>query len=261
MKALLHDMTRCIGCRGCQVSCKQWNNRPAEKTTFFAGPGYQNPADLSAKTYTLITYNEVEQKGRFDWVFGKLQCKHCLEPACAAICPVEAITKTDSGAVVVDRETCIGCQMCATVCPFGTPKYDEEGDGKMHKCWLCFDRLESGDVSACAKTCPPQAIFMGDRDVVLKEAKRRIAAAPDMYIPDIYGLEEAGGTCVFHISNVPFSALGFPVDVPKDVIKVSRAEIVPMLNGINPAVIAASVAVAGLGWVIKRRTDLEKDES
>ncbi|MFH1514639.1 MAG: 4Fe-4S dicluster domain-containing protein [bacterium] len=258
MKALMHDMTQCNGCRGCQVSCKQWNGNPAGKSTFFAGPGYQNPADLNANTYTLITYNEVKRGDRFDWVFGKLSCKHCVEPACVQICPVEAITKTDKGAVIIDRETCIGCQQCATVCPFDTPRYDQAGDGKMHKCWMCFDRLEAGDVTACAKTCAPKAIILGERDDVLKEAKQRITAHPDLYINHIYGQEEAGGTCVFYISNVPFDDLGFPQSVPKHPITVARAEIVPSIIDINPAVLVASVAVAGVGWVIRRRTEIQE---
>lgn len=257
MKALMHDMTCCIGCRGCQVSCKQWNDLPANPPgEFFQGPGYQNPADLDARTYTLITYNEVQQNGRFNWVFGKLQCKHCLEPACAAICPVDAIHKNEMGVVHVDRETCIACQLCATVCPFNVPKFAEE-DGKMHKCWLCLDKLEAGQVSACAKTCAPGAIFMGERDDVLKEAKRRISAGAGKYINHIYGAEEAGGCCVFHISDVPFNLLGFP-DVPKEVIQVSKAEIFDTLQHLNPATIAASVFVAGIGWVVKRRNELSK---
>ena len=261
MKALMHDMTRCIGCRGCQVSCKQWNKNPAGTSTFFAGPGYQNPADLNADTFTVITYNEVMHNNRFDWVFGKLQCKHCLEPACAAICLVNAITKTDSGAVVVDRDTCIGCEMCSTACPFGVPKYkeNEAGDNKMYKCWLCFDRLEGGmENTACSKTCAPKAIILGERDEVLKEAKARIAKNPDLYINHIYGQEEAGGTCVFHISNVPFDALGFKMDVPKEVIKVSRAEIIPSLHSLHPAALVSSVFIAGVGWVIRRRNELAK---
>ena len=226
-QALLHDMTRCVGCRGCQIACKQWNERPAEKTEFFTGPGYQNPADLSAKTWTLITYNEVKISDRFDWVFGKLQCKHCVDPACAQICPVEAITKTDSGAVVVDKDACIGCMSCITVCPFDTPRYDEDDGNKMNKCWLCFDRLSAGEIPACAKACAPKAIIFGERDEILKEAKRRIAESPGKYINAIYGQEEAGGTCVFHISNVPFESLGFPAKVPKETIKVARAVVAP----------------------------------
>jgi len=259
MKALMHDMTKCCGCRGCQVACKQWNERPALKTQFFAGKGYQNPGDLNYATYTLITYNEVLVGGKFDWVMGKLQCKHCLTPACEQICPVQAITKTDTGAVVVDRDTCIGCQLCGTVCPFDTPRYDADNENKMHKCWLCFDKLSAGEVSACAKTCALGAIFMGERDDVLKEAKRRLQTQPDLYVQHIYGQEEAGGTCVFQISNVPFSLLGFPTNVPKEAIKVERGEIVPNLKDIPPSMIAASVFIAGVGWVIRRRLELSKN--
>jgi len=260
-KALLHDMTRCVGCRGCQIACKQWNERPAEETKFFAGPGYQNPGDLSDKTYTLITYNEVKISDRFDWVFGKLQCKHCETPACEQICPVNAITKTDTGATVVDRSECIGCMQCATVCPFDIPRYDAEDMNRMHKCWLCFDRLSAGDVPACAKACAPCAIITGDRDEILKEAKQRIALNPGKYIDAIYGLEEAGGTCVFHISNVPFEVLGFNIDVPKKVIKVARAEIAPTFKEyVAMAGTAPAVFVLGVGWVINRRVQMEKSE-
>ena len=260
-QALLHDMTRCVGCRGCQIACKQWNERPAEKTEFFTGPGYQNPADLSAKTWTLITYNEVKISDRFDWVFGKLQCKHCVDPACAQICPVEAITKTDSGAVVVDKDACIGCMSCITVCPFDTPRYDEDDGNKMNKCWLCFDRLSAGEIPACAKACAPKAIIFGERDEILKEAKRRIAESPGKYINAIYGQEEAGGTCVFHISNVPFESLGFPAKVPKETIKVARAEVAPTFKEyVAMAGTAPAVFVLGVGWVINRRMEMDKSE-
>ena len=100
MKAMLIDTTRCIDCRGCQVSCKEWNNLPSEETEFFASKGHQNPRDLSSKTWTLITYNEVKVRNRFDWVFGKLQCFHCNEPACVTAYPVHALEKTEMGPVV-----------------------------------------------------------------------------------------------------------------------------------------------------------------
>ncbi|MBC8478096.1 4Fe-4S dicluster domain-containing protein, partial [bacterium] len=87
MKALLIDSTLCMGCRGCQVACKEWNDLPAEPTTFFAGPGYQNPSDLSPSTWTLITYYESNNNGKMAWSFGKLQCMHCVDPACVTACP------------------------------------------------------------------------------------------------------------------------------------------------------------------------------
>ncbi|MBU0765406.1 MAG: 4Fe-4S dicluster domain-containing protein, partial [Bacteroidetes bacterium] len=124
-KAFLIDTTRCIGCRGCQVACKQWNELPAEKTEFFGGPGYQNPAHMSATTFTLINYHEVTENGELkDWVFRKDQCQHCLEPACASACLVGALHKTENGPVIWDSSKCIGCRYCMISCPFDVPKFE-----------------------------------------------------------------------------------------------------------------------------------------
>ena len=86
-KAMIQDNTRCIGCRACMVACKSWNDRPADSTEFFAGPGYQNPRDLDANNYTLITFNEITTGARPNWVFGRQLCMHCDHPACASACP------------------------------------------------------------------------------------------------------------------------------------------------------------------------------
>jgi len=99
--ALLTDNTKCIGCRGCQVACKQWNELPAEKTEFFGGPGYQNPAKLSSSTYTLIKYHENMEEGELKGMsFFKEQCRHCIEPACVSACLVKALEKLPNGPVV-----------------------------------------------------------------------------------------------------------------------------------------------------------------
>src|SRR4030042_2175500 len=124
MKAILIDSTRCIGCRACQVACKQWNELQAEETTFFAGKGYQNPRDLSANSWTVITYNEVEVNNRFDWVFGKLQCFHCTVPACASACPVSALEKTEDGPAIYTVDICLGCRYCQLACPFKVPRFE-----------------------------------------------------------------------------------------------------------------------------------------
>lgn len=216
MKALLIDLTRCTGCRGCQVACKQWKKHEAEKTEFFGGPGYQNPADLSKNTFCLVTYSEVEKNGRLEWVFGKKQCMHCQEPACVSACPVAALEKLEEGPVIYHKYRCLGCRYCMLACPFLVPRFDFQSPNPyITKCNLCFDRLDMGEIPACAKACPTGAIAFGDRDELIREAKRRISSNPSEYIHHIYGLYEAGGTCVLHLSNVPFEKLGYVTDIPE----------------------------------------------
>src|SRR3990172_9719033 len=119
-RAVLVDLTKCMGCRGCQVACKQWNDLPAEVTKFFAGTGgYQNPPELYAKTFTLVEYTEIMKGENLSWVFAKRQCMHCLDPSCVSACPVGAMQRTAEGSVVSDSSKCIGCRTCLAVCPFG----------------------------------------------------------------------------------------------------------------------------------------------
>ncbi len=215
-KAMIQDNTRCIGCRACMVACKSWNDRPADHTEFFAGEGYQNPRDLDANNYTLITFNEITTGAKPDWVFGRQLCMHCDHPACASACPTTALTKSALGPVVFDAWRCIGCRACMQACPFVIPKYDYESRAPLiHKCTFCADRLEVGLKPACAMVCPTGAISFGDRDDMVAEAKRRIAMAPGTYIPEIYGLDEVGGTSVLHLSSVPFEQIGYITGLPK----------------------------------------------
>ena len=179
MKAMLIDSTRCVGCRACQVACKQWNELEAEETTFFAGKGYQNPRDLSANSWTVITYNEVEVNNRFDWVFGKLQCFHCNVPACASACPVSALEKTEDGPVVYHADICLGCRYCQLACPFKVPRFEwDKIIPEITKCTMCGDRVAAGLEPACAKVCPTDAIVFGDRDELITEAESRIRNNP-----------------------------------------------------------------------------------
>jgi formate dehydrogenase iron-sulfur subunit len=209
---MLIDTTKCMGCRGCQVACKQWNGLEAEKTTFFGGAGYQNPPALSADTFTLITFNEIENdKGDLQWIFAKRGCMHCNEPACASVCPVGALYKTAGGAVTYDGDKCIGCRYCMMACPWGVPSYEWKTPVPfVRKCTMCEDRQADGKAPACVTTCPTNALQFGHRDELLAEAHKRIDAHPDQYVNHVYGEKEAGGTGVLYLASVPFSQLGFP---------------------------------------------------
>ena len=181
MKGMLIDLTRCIGCRACQVACKKQNNLPAEKTSFFSGEEYQNPKNLTTNTWTLITFNYIKEKqdSMPHWIFSKKQCFHCLEPACVNACEENALFKSKSGAVIYNSELCVGCQACAEACYFGIPAFDEdESESKMKKCNFCVDNVENGKEPACSKTCPTDAIVFGEREDLIKDAENRISKNP-----------------------------------------------------------------------------------
>ncbi len=254
LKALLQDNTRCIGCRACQVACKVWmGNRPV-RTSFFAGAGYQNPRDLDAETYTVITYAEVAQDGRLDWVFGRLLCMHCNEPACVSACPVAALEKLPTGPVVWHESRCIGCRYCQLACPFLIPKFEwTKAVPKIRKCTMCSDRVEAGLHPACAQVCPTGAITFGDREAMIAEAERRIASAPSHYVHRVYGKDEVGGTCVLHLSSVPFDRLGYQDNLPKQ----------PMwtytywaMKAIPSVVVGLGLVLGGITAVVRRRMRL-----
>ncbi len=171
-KVMLIDVSKCTACRGCQVACKQWNKLPAEKTQ--QRGTHQNPPDLTPFTWNLVRYTEIPTKeGGVRWLFRKDNCMHCTDPACQRACPVPGcIFKTEQGAVVIDKEKCIGCKYCVNVCPFEIPRYDE-ATNKVYKCTLCWDRIGQGQIPACAKTCPPGAVTFGPKEKMIAQAYAR----------------------------------------------------------------------------------------
>ncbi|MBF0557645.1 MAG: 4Fe-4S dicluster domain-containing protein [Nitrospirae bacterium] len=169
-KALLISPEICIGCRGCQTACKEWNQLDGVKTSN-AG-SFENPPDLIPALYNRIRYVEVptEAEGQ-RWLFVSQRCMHCGDAGCMKICPAPgALYKTPEGAVAFSKEKCIGCKLCVTACPFDVPRYDK--DGKISKCHLCSDRISQGLPPACAKVCPTGAIRYGERDDLIASAKK-----------------------------------------------------------------------------------------
>lgn len=249
-KAVLVDLTHCIGCRGCQVACKEWNERSAKKTVFKGD--YTNPTSLSSDCYTHIRFTEFEKSGQPAWSFVKNQCLHCKEPACASVCPVAALEKTTAGPVVYHFERCIGCRYCMTACPFHIPKYEwESAKPWVQKCSFCSERIKDGMIPACVKVCPTGTMFYDEYDKVVSEAKSRISSSSGKYVNHIYGMEEAGGTSWMYISSVPFEELGFKMDVRRQPLPDLTWEYishVPALFGVT--------FVAGIGaWLITRRNE------
>ena len=254
-KGVLYDATKCIGCRGCQVACKQWNELPAEATTNTGT--CENPPRMTAYTFTKIHFTEIENNGKLQWVFNKLQCMHCEHPACVEACIVGALEKRADGPVTYDDRKCIGCRYCQVACPFGIPNF--EWDKPMpwiRKCTFCADRQGAGLQPACVTTCPTGALKFGEREDLIAEARERIAAEPGKYFDHIYGEKEVGGTSWLYLSPVPFEKLGFAKHSFEPVtINAARA-----MGFVPPVLLGVAAIMTGIYWLTKRRQKISQAE-
>ena len=204
------DTTVCIGCKACEVACKQWNDLPAEGAQFRRGRSYDHTGELSATTWRHVRFIELlepsaplrseaeralalggggqlpaipaagtalsdEVLSRFgSWVFMSDVCKHCANAGCVDACPTGALIRTEHHAVVLQPDVCNGCGYCVPACPFGVVDRDHV-DGRAAKCTLCYDRLQDGLEPACAKACPTDSIQFGPLDELVDRASRRVA--------------------------------------------------------------------------------------
>ena len=178
------DTTLCIGCKACEVACKEWNGLPADGFAL-SGHSYDNTVALSATTWRHVAF--VEQVGdgsgarattmqpfQSNWLMMSDVCKHCESAACLEACPTGALFKTEYQTVVVQPDVCNGCGYCVPACPFGVVDLDLIGSGRAQKCTLCYDRLKGGFEPACAKACPTNSIQFGDLRDLQQRAARRV---------------------------------------------------------------------------------------
>jgi formate dehydrogenase iron-sulfur subunit len=224
---LLIDLTRCVGCAKCVAACKEDNALPWREDQPTRGPD----ADLASSNWSVVRTSDVRVGGVPRYV--KMQCMHCVDPACASACFVKALQKSPEGPVVYDGDRCVGCRYCLMACPFGVPAFEwDETFGRIQKCDLCASRTSQGMPTACAEACPTGAVTFGTRGTLLSEARRRMAAHPNKYVDHIYGEHEVGGTSVLYISDVSFEELGFrtglpDVAIPEYTWEISR--LIPMV--------------------------------
>ena len=204
-KAMLIDSSKCMGCRGCSVSCKQWNQLSAV-TTRNTG-SYENPPSFTPQTYTKVSFKEVADGNKVKWLFRKEQCMHCNTASCVAMCPVDARSKNEFGFTEIDKEKCIGCGICVNACPYGVPSL-EDTTKKATGCRFCLDRVLSGIKPACAKTCPTGAIQFGDRKEMLSLG-RSIEARSSGKLT-LYGEKEFGGLHMIYLLQDTPAVYGLP---------------------------------------------------
>ena len=190
------DTTVCIGCKACEVACKQWNDLTSDGGELVGGGSYDHTRRLSASTWRHVRFIEnpalptaavagdampdlvqmaMEASPPLDsWLFMSDVCKHCTNAGCMDACPTGAIIRTEFDTVVIQADVCNGCGYCIPSCPFGVPDRDPE-DGRAAKCTLCYDRLEDGLEPACAKACPTDSIIFGPYHEIVELAQRRVA--------------------------------------------------------------------------------------
>jgi formate dehydrogenase iron-sulfur subunit len=283
IRTTLIDIANCIGCRACQVACKQWNERDGEQTELLPQLGFQNPATLSAKTYTLISFHEMENPqspGGLDSAFVMRRCFHCLEPGCVSACPTTALYRQPDGPVSYDADKCIGCRYCMLACPWDVPTAEwDRLAPKIEKCTHCADRagqpvpitfngkpmsddagkrfVETITTPACVKACPADALRYGTREEMLALAHRRISNRPEKYVDHVYGEKELGGTSVVYLSAVPFEKLGFPTFGEKPFPAFTRAA----LGAVPPAVMAVGAMLGAAYAFFRKRVQAVADGS
>ncbi len=210
---ILHDTTRCIGCRKCEEACNQVNKLPAPEKPFDDLTVLNAPRRTRSDAFTVV--NQFSKKGSSLPYFAKTQCNHCLEPACASACFVRALRKVKTGAVVYDESLCVGCRYCMIACPFNIPayEYNEPITPRVAKCTMCQPLIAKGELPGCVASCPKEALSFGPRDKIIKLARQRISKYPDRYIDHIYGEHEMGGTSWLYVSRMPFSQIGLSEDL------------------------------------------------
>jgi formate dehydrogenase iron-sulfur subunit len=198
--AKLIDESKCIGCKACQVACMQWNDNRDEIGSNVGV--YDNPSDLTTKSWTVMRFNEVERAdGGIDWLIRKDGCMHCEDPGCLKACPAPgAIVKYENGIVDFVKDNCIGCGYCVAGCPFNIPRISKD-DHKAYKCSLCSDRVAVGEGAACAKACPTQAIRFGKKKDLVAWADQRVKDLKERGYQNaaLYNPQGVGGTHVMYV--------------------------------------------------------------
>ncbi|HEX8744570.1 MAG TPA: 4Fe-4S dicluster domain-containing protein [Thermoleophilaceae bacterium] len=219
------DTSVCIGCKACEVACKEWNGVPDDGLDW-TGDSYDNSVDLGANRWRHVSFVEqlIDPKAgapaaaqpEFRWLMSSDVCKHCTHAACLDVCPTGALFRTEFGTVVVQPDVCNGCGYCVPACPFGVIDRRED-DGRAWKCTLCYDRLKGDLEPACAKACPTDSIQFGELEVLRVRARERVEELHERGVGEarLYGDDPndgVGGAGAFFLLLDDPEVYGLPPD-------------------------------------------------
>jgi formate dehydrogenase iron-sulfur subunit len=272
------DTSVCIGCKACEVACKEWNGVP-ESPRGFTGNSYDNTVDLGANTWRHVAFIEQRKEMGLEgggggsllqaasleqlidgaglatyqdgegmrWLMASDVCKHCTEAACLEVCPTGALFRTEFGTVVVQEDICNGCGYCVPACPFGVLDR-REGDGRVWKCTLCYDRLKDDMEPACAQACPTSSIQFGELEDLRERARARLQALTDagaeraqLYLHDDDGIGGAGAFFLLLDEPEVYGLPPDPLDATRELGTTWSA------TGIAAVALGAAVAAAVFG--------------
>ncbi|HZQ58434.1 MAG TPA: 4Fe-4S dicluster domain-containing protein [Acidimicrobiales bacterium] len=253
------DTSVCIGCKACEVACKEWNQVP-EDGLAFTGMSYDNTVGLSADTWRHVSFIEQRrplghqeanvardgggERGELRWLMASDVCKHCTHAACLDVCPTGSLFRTEFGTVVVQEDICNGCGYCIPACPYGVID-QRKGDGRVWKCTLCYDRLTVGMEPACAKACPTDSIQFGPLDELRARAEQRLGQLQGAGVTDarLYGHDPGdgvGGDGAFFLLLDEPEVYGLPPDPV-----VTTRDLPAMWRHVAAAAVALLVGTAG----------------
>ena len=247
------DTSVCIGCKACEVACKEWNQLP-EKEPGFLGQSLDNTGELNGSTWRHVKFIDNvpdetmgEGNGRAFLIMSDV-CKHCQHASCMDVCPTGAIIRTEFDSVFIQEDVCNGCRNCIAACPYDVIAIDED-EKVAQKCTLCYDRLQGGMEPACAKACPTDSIQYGRLDELRERAGARVAQLHDRGVTDarLYGHDPqdgVGGDGAFFLLLDEPETYGLP---PDPVVTTRDLPAMWKRAALAAAGLAAAVAASFLG--------------